>query len=376
MYNEDIFLELMKHMYIDLKSFSLTCKLAQQTYQKNKTTLLDYKNYRFSPFQHNIITTLSNKTPSPLLLHIYNNKGIKSAIIMFSLLYDVKINIITNKSEYENWYNEYNEVADDKSLIIFDKVNHKHYNILITTEVKKQHSLYIFYKVDRPYVNYENYVYINKYNIVPKIKHVHYPYINTCNIKHLVCDQNERKLNDVFNEIHFHYEGPYLVIGTKSHQQAYMLNYMNEHKKKIRPNTIYFVTYDKFITYNVNYNKFKTLIVLWPESITTTILSQCNEKLKSYNDKNIITICYNVEGSFVEKAIVNTYIDYTKYGVKMTSFPINTNKYMQVINKLLFLHGDKLHTVPNDYFVLLMYVCKDDLKSVLQLIDNYIKHNL
>lgn len=376
MYNEDIFLELMKHMYSNLKSFSLSCKLAYQTYKNNKSTLLDYKNYRFSPFQHSLINTLANKTKEPLLLHTYNNKGKKSAIIMFSLLYNQKINIITNKNEYDKWYKEYNQVANDYSLLIFDKLNHKNYNILITTDLKKQHDVYIFYKIDRPYVNNENYVYVDKYNITQKIKHIHYPYTNTCNKINLICDKSEKKLNELFNEIHFNHFGPYLVIGTKSHAQAYMIQYMSEHKKKIRPNTIYFVTYDKFITNIMYYDKFKTIICLWPEATTTLLLSQTNEKIKSYNDKNMITIYYAEEGKFVEKAIINLHIDYTIYGVKMTTFPINTNTYMQIIHKLLFLHGDRLNLVPDDYFVLLMYVCKDDLQNVIKLIDNYIKYNL
>lgn len=368
MYNQDIFLELMKHMYIDLKPFSVTCKLAQHTYQTNKNTLLNYKNYRFSPFQHQLINTLATKTKEPYLLHTYNNKGKKSAIIMFALLYGKKINIITNKKEYEKWYHEYNQVSEDKSLLIFDNLNKSNYNILISTEVKNHHALNIFYKADHPYIPRDHYVYIDKYNVIPKIKHIYYPCINTCNYINLISDNHEKKLNDMFNNIHFHYLGPYIIVGNKEHHQAYMIQYMNG--EKIRPNTMYFVNYDKFTTNKMNYDRFKTFIILWPESITTMLLSQVTEKLKSYNDKNIINIHYNDEGAFVEKAIINVNTDYTLYGVKLTSFAINTNKYMQMIHQLLVLHEDKLHQLPDDYFVLLMYVCKDDLKKVFELIND------
>lgn len=375
MNNEDIFLELMRHMSIDLKSFSLTCKLAHYTYQNNKNTLLQYKNYRFSPFQHALINTLATKTKEPYLLHTYNNKGKKSAIIIFALLYNRKINIITGKKEYEKWYNEYIQVAEDKSLLIFDKINYKNYNILITTEMKKQHDLYFFYKTDYPYHHCENYIYIDKYGIAPKIKHIYYPHVVTSNVVHLICDNNEKGLNDLFNSVHFHHVGPYIVLGNKVHHQPYMIHYMQEHTKKIRPNTFYFINYDKFITNQMNYNQFVTFILLWPESITTMLLSQINEKIKSYNYKNIVKIHYNTEGIFVEKAIIHTNKNYAQYGVQLTSFPINTNKYIQIINKLLLLHGDKLHEVPDDYFVLIMYVCKDDLKTVMGMIHNYINKN-
>lgn len=372
MYYEDIFLELMRHMSFDLKSFSLTCKLAQQTYQNNKSGLLQYGNYRFSAFQHSLVNTLATKNKEPMLLHTYNNRGKKAAIIIFALFYNRKVNIVTNKNEYEKWYKEYNEVAEDKSLIIFDKLNHKNYNILISTEVKKPNNLFIFYKSDHPYVACDNYVYINKYNINNRINHIYYPYLETCFYKNMVCEQNEKKLNDMFNVIHFNYQGPYIVIGNKAHQQAYMIMYINECKKKIRPNTIYFIHYDKFITNTILYDKFKTFVLLWPTTSNNGIISQTYEKLKSYNNKNIIAIHDSIEGEYIEKAIININTDYHKYNVKLTSFAINTNKYLQLINRLLVTHGDKLKMVPNDYFVLLMYVCKDDLKIVLRMIDTLI----
>jgi hypothetical protein len=361
--NSDIIYEIMTHMSFDLLSFTMVNKLTYQTYNNNKKLLLDYGNYRFSSFQHQFIQDLiSPNNKNNISFDTYNNRGVKAALIVFALYYsDVGTIIVTSQCDIADWKFEFKHVMNEELVSTGKLYRSNKYNFSVTTELSHAYPLNynkIVYKKNTKITNLSKFITINVFNIQCN-QLIQYPYLNTNNIQYIV----SQDITTLLNEIHYNHSGPYLVVDSVVRED---ITKYNKHTT-IRLNTFYATSYNKFITDNIKYNAFKTIILLYPTLLSISKLYYTEEKLKTFNYKYIIKVIDKKEEQFVASSIIHMS---AAYDIK-SNVPLSTTSYVTAITKLFSIYGNSLYNVPDSIFVELRYGKYWD--NILKDIDNFLK---
>lgn len=360
--NGDIIYEIMTHLSFDLLSFSMVNKLTYQTYKEKKNMLLDYGNYRFSTFQHQFIRDLiQHCRDNYILFNTYNNKGVKAALIVFSLYYSsVGTIVVTTPNDVEDWKYEYKRTMHD-NLVFTGKFYRSHnYDFCVTTEISHAYPLHynkILYKNNtHKLINLSNFIAINV--LVQCNKLIEYDVQPTNITKYIISNH----ITSLLNQIHYNYKGPYLVIDSTLRED---IPVYNKHTV-IRPNTFYMTTYKKFISDKLNYHAFKTIVLLYPTLLPLSRLYFVEEKLKTVNHRYIIKVIHKKEEQFVSSSLIHMS---SNYNIK-SNVPLSTTSYISTITKLLSIYGDDLYKIPNTVFVELRY--GKYLEDIMRDIDTYL----
>lgn len=363
--NSDIIYEIMTHLSFDLLSFTMVNKLTYQTYNNNKNLLLDYGNYRFSPFQHQFIHDLIYRNNNGnISLHTYNNRGVKAALIIFALYYsDVGTIIVTSQCDMKDWKFEFKRVMNEDLISTGKLYRSNKYDFCVTTELSHAYPLNynkILYKTNTKITNLSKFITINVFDMQCN-QLIQYSHLNTNNIQYIISNN----ITTLLNEIHYNHAGPYLVVDSYVRTNITMYN----KNTTVRPNTFYATSYNKFITDNIKYNVFKTIILLYPTLLPMSKLYYTEEKLKTLNHKNIIKVMNKKEEEFVPLSLIHMS---STYDIK-SNVPLSTTSYITAITKLLSIYGNTLYNVPNTIFVELRY--GKYWEDILQDIDNFLETN-
>ncbi len=391
----DNWLEIMKHLDIDLISLSMISKQLYQLYINNKNILCDEGNYRFSSYQHQLKKTMLNHInkpyhqKQPLMINKNNNIGTKSAILSTLLTYKGTSVIICPKKENEKWKQEICKLLGNQINILIcahqycDKKLLKYYyhhdcdpnllgyKIVIVnkgdfTQISK-HSMTILYKKS-------SYDLCNNTIIVGyKCNHwlyeyIEYPYVLPIKtINHLCCYNDEdyilpytnnehlykplkERLDSIIHHIIHYYQGPYLIIGNTINT-SFPLKSVTQ---SLRSNDIVFITYKQIR--HVLYLKIKTIILLWPQKYY--------ELPFNVYHLNIFNIYSIIEEKCLQY-IDQKHLQYFNYKFKKR----NTLDFINLLKSLPY----NINYIPHHYLTLLMYINNQDLPKIYKLIDHYFK---
>lgn len=400
---QDNWFEVMIHLDIHLWSLALTCKYIYTCYERNKNRLCDEGNYRFSPFQHKLLSDMLNHIDKPyydkhsLLLQVNNNIGTKVAILTLALQYKGTVVIMCHKKENIKWQQEINKlystniykinnkqksilICKDKfcnnQLVQFGRThnydpNLMGYKIVIINKGKiveiEKHSILIIYKLDilLTTVSRNTILFGGKSKSLITCNYIEYPHIKPILlIKDLCCYHDEepllksvehylkplnQRLDDIITQITLYYDGPYLIIGDKINT-SHPLRFEND----LRCHDITFTKYD----FNTINSKIKTIIILWPAHTHIDIDHKINQ-LDHYQ-LNI----FNIHSTIEEK-----YLRYVDKSLLNDQFPLRLNtrpkmEFLSCIRKIGLKYD--LDQLPHEYITLLRWA--KDLDKVYDLI--------
>ena len=389
----DNWLEVMKHLSIDLPSLYLSSKRLYTLFLNHKKILCDEGNYRFSAFQHQLLQdmtkhiTMTSVGKHPLLIQPNDNVGKRAAILATSVRYLGTTVILTHKTQNAKWHREIKKMSIENILICgkhycdakmlkfasvkqFDPnllgykiiiINAKHY-----LDVIKNHSLVIIYKMPllintvlppntilfggKVKTAYQKYTYLEYENPPTMLQHHHLCcyrddaeelYLEPLTDDYQYKTLTER-LDTIIYNIIMQYDGPYLIVGHDITTTHKMIPYKPH--TTIRKHDIIF---NKSIVHG-----FKTLILLWPGHGKGLNLNHL------YN-MNVFHVHSTIEEQFIERA------------KHQADRPRKKIEFLKTIRTLILKYGyDKVTLLPDTYFGSLMYMRGQDLNLVLEKINH------
>lgn len=273
----DNWLEIMKHLDINLFSLALTCKYIYYGYKKYKSMLCHEGTYRFSPYQHQLCNDMMihmNKdydVKLPLLLQTSNNIGTKAAILSASLKYQGTVVIMCHKNENLKWQQEITKLYHvNSNILVFNATNQSKniylshmdpnllgYKIIIAnkgnTWVLSKHSIVIIYRYHKVIEYFSNNMILfggKSGNNVPQCEYIQYPeQLPILHVKNIYNTNIDNAIHDII----LNYNGPYLIVGKK----------INTTHKLTKGNVLRSndITFMKYNTVKIN-KSIKTIILL------------------------------------------------------------------------------------------------------------------